>query len=101
MRYFVTLSLSGLLLFMVSSLGLAQTDSVGTKTNEETGESISEEKKQITVPSCFQENFSGEYKTLKPNAFKFPSERYIFIHEGSCKCEGKLPTDCSEPVDDK
>lgn len=101
MRYSVILSLAGILLFIVSSLGFAQTDSGGAMTGGTPDGAITEEGEKITEPSCFQENFSGEYKTIRPGASKFPAERYIFIHEGPCKCEGKSAPDCAEPVDDK
>lgn len=52
-------------------------------------------------PSCYRNKFSGVYKTISPGDIVFPSNEWIFIHTGSCSCEGQVAgLDCTEPGDD-
>ena len=99
MRYAVICGLSSLLVILAPSpYGFAQTESGDGNTNPSLNKDETEE---IKGPICFMENFSGTYKTYWDKGYKFPGERFVFVHRGPCKCEGKTPIDCTEPGDDK
>ena len=51
---------------------------IGRMTGGTPDGAITEEGEKITEPSCFQENFSGEYKTIRPGASKFPALKSFF-----------------------
>jgi hypothetical protein len=49
--------------------------------------------------ACYKHKFSGLYQTFKPGDVMFKPE-WIFLHNGSCKCEGRTGDECQEPGDE-
>jgi hypothetical protein len=80
----------------------------GTK-NENPGPTSSQEKRTMATadddifsdgPACFRNRFNGTYKSFNRGDIVIPSNEWIFIHKGRCRCEGQSPPDCNEPGDD-
>jgi hypothetical protein len=57
------------------------------------------EQTAVSDPACYLGVFSGTYHTWSKSGFKDPHQRWEFIHDGPCKCEGKFAHECKE-VDD-
>src|SRR4051812_10038008 len=49
---------------------------------------------------CYREKTVGVYKSWKKGSIKPGEETWIFIHKGSCACEGKTADACQEPGDE-
>jgi hypothetical protein len=50
-------------------------------------------------PACYRGRSTGIYKTFRPGDVMFKPD-WIFIHNGTCECEGKSADQCQEPGDD-